>query len=234
MKFKRIILFHVNSFFNLFLPRVCLVCGKPISTSEKYICISCDYEMPRTNFYKFKDNPVSQVFWGRVMVESATSLFFYNKDSNYSKLLYDLKYSGMKDLARFLGIRLGREIECSDLFKDVDVIMPVPLHSRKKRIRGYNQSEWIVKGITEVFPRTVDTTSLNRTSFTSTQTKKSKEDRWKNVEGKFAVLDKESLKNKHILLVDDVLTTGSTIEACAYVLLAVEGVKVSVATLAKA
>jgi len=168
------------------------------------------------------------------MVESATSLFLYNKDSQYSKLLYDLKYSGMKDLAKFLGARLGRELKSSDFFMDIDVIIPVPLHRRKKRIRGYNQAEWIVKGITDVFPREVNLKSLQRTSFTSTQTKKSKEERWKNVEGKFAVSHQDSIKNKHILLVDDVLTTGSTIEACAHVLLAVEGVKISVATLAKA
>lgn len=234
MRIKSFILYNINSFFNLFFPRVCLVCGNVISSSEKYICTSCAYEIPRTNYHLFKDNPISQIFWGRVEIESATSLFFYDKESSYSKLLYDLKYSGMKDLARFLGARLGRELKKSEFFRDIDVVIPVPLHSKKKRIRGYNQSEWIVKGVVDTFPREVNITSLIRTSFTSTQTRKTKEERWKNVRGKFAVYNEESIKNKHILLIDDVLTTGSTLEACAEVLLAIEGVRVSIATLAKA
>lgn len=140
----------------------------------------------------------------------------------------------MKELAFFLGSRLGRELKSSSLFEDVDIIMPVPLHPSKKKKRGYNQSEWIVYGISDVFPKELSIDNLHRTFFTNTQTRKTRLERWENVAGKFAINDKELLKNKHILLVDDVLTTGATIEACAEVLLAIEGVRLSVATLAKA
>lgn len=234
MKIVKKILFYIDSFINLLFPRLCLVCGKAISKNEKYICVSCLYYLPLTNLQCKRDNIITQMFWGRLQIEYATALFYYNKSNNYSLLLYSLKYSGMKDLAFYLGQILGTTLESSSLFSDIDVIIPVPLHPKKKKIRGYNQSEWIVYGIVSVFKREVSIDNLYRRTFTNTQTKKSRLERWENVSGKFALRDYNAIKNKHILIVDDVITTGATIEACAEVLLRVEGVKISLATLAKA
>jgi ComF family protein len=234
MKLIKKILFHLDSFRNLFFPRLCIVCEKPIVRNEKYICVSCLYDIPLTKLHEQKDNIITQIFWGRLKIECGTALFFYSKTSNYSSLLYSLKYSGMKDLAFYLGQQLGAELQSSILFNDIDLIIPVPLHPKKKKIRGYNQSDWIVFGIADVFKREVCIDNLYRTVFTNTQTKKSRVERWENVAGKFALKDADFIKNKHILIVDDVLTTGATIEACAEVLLRIEGVKISIATLAKA
>jgi ComF family protein len=232
MKINKSILFRINSLFNLFFPRVCLVCGKPISAKESYICASCLYHAPRIDSHSQKDNPISQIFLGRVKIEAATSLFHYSKESPYANLLYSLKYKDMKKLAIFLGSHLGRELNESPLFSDVDIIMSVPLHPKKKKKRGYNQSDLIVYGINETFPREISIDNLYRVLHTETQTRKTRIERWENVSGKFAIRDEDILKEKHILLVDDVLTTGATIEACAEILLAIEGVRLSVATLA--
>lgn len=234
MNIKKNILYHLNSFFDAIFPRVCIVCGRKLATSENYICTNCIYEIPRTNTSLIHKNPIFMVFFGRVKIENATSLFYYHKESDFSKLLYSMKYEGNNNLAKFLGSRLGRIIKESSLYSDIDLIIPVPLHPKKQKMRGYNQSEWIAKGVSSVTGYNLSVNNLYRNHFTNTQTKKNRVERWENVRNKFGVCNPRELENKHILLIDDVLTTGATLDACSEVLLSIKGVKISIATLAKA
>ena len=213
-----------------FFPELCVACGQLLTSKEKVLCTSCFYHIPRTDFHKFSDNPVSQLFWGRAKIESATSWFYYFKGSAYQSLIHKLKYNGRKDIGIEMGKAFASEILSSSI-SDVDFLIPVPLHPRKLSKRGYNQSEMIASGISIIFDKKVLTNVLIRTSFTDTQTRKSRFDRFINMEGKFVVRDKSPIIHKHLLLIDDVVTTGSTIESCVQALLEVQGVKVSVATL---
>jgi len=201
---------------------------------EKYICLKCLFDLPRTNFHSIHGNKVEQQLWGKVQIEHATSYFYFRKGSRYQKLIHYLKYKGLKELGEEVGKHFGFDLCESPDFSEIDVIIPVPLHPRKFRKRGYNQSEWIAKGLGFALNKPVDSNNLVRKVHTSTQTQKSRFDRWKNVEGIFEVQQPEMLHNKHVLLVDDVMTTGSTIEACSVALLKVSGLKISVATLAYA
>lgn len=214
-----------------FFPELCVVCGQLLTSKEKVLCTSCFYHIPRTDFHKFSENPVSQLFWGRAEIESATSWFYYFKGSAYQSLIHKLKYKGRRDIGIEMGKAFASEILTSAI-SDVDFLIPVPLHPRKLSKRGYNQSEMIAAGISIIFNKKVLTDILIRTSFTDSQTRRSRFDRFINMEGKFVVRENFTIQHKHILLIDDVVTTGSTIESCVQALLEVPGVKVSVATLA--
>jgi len=223
----------LKDLFQFFFPELCVACGQLLTSKEKILCTSCFYHIPRTDFHKFTDNPVSQLFWGRIRIESATSWFYYFKGSAYQSLIHKLKYNGRKDIGIEMGKAFASEI-LSSPFSKVDILIPVPLHPGKLSDRGYNQSEVIAAGIACIFNKIILTDVLIRSTFTETQTRKSRFERFKNMEGKFIVNDKLKILHKHVLLVDDVVTTGSTIESCAQVLLEVPGVRVSVATLAVA
>lgn len=223
-----------ESFYTLFFPATCCVCGGHLSNNEELICVKCLCDLPKTNYHIYKNNPVAKVFYGRVNIQAATSFFHFVKSSKYSGMMYKFKYKGDKEVGILLGRYFGRNIMESPLFSDIDIIVPVPLHRKKLRIRGYNQSECIARGMSCSMKKEVVCENLIRNEFTPTQTRKSRIDRWINVKGKFRVLDPVAIANKHILLVDDVITTGATLEACAEELLKIEGVRVSVATLAKA
>lgn len=186
--------------------------------------------MPRTNITDFVDNPVASLFWGRVKIEMATSFFYFIKGSKYQRILHQLKYKGRKNIGFEMGKLFGSEL-CDTGLSKIDAILPVPLHFTKLKKRGYNQSELIASGISEKLKKPVITDALSRVIYTDTQTRKSRFERWENVEGIFSVNNPALLVNKHILIVDDVVTTGSTIEACAHAILKVNGAKVSIATL---
>ncbi len=224
----------IDDFISLLYPSLCVVCGRNLYRNESLICTHCLYHIPKTNFHFLKDNPVSRLFWGRVPVESAASYYFFEKGSRFRALIHKTKYRGQKELGFELGRIYGAELRLSRLYNRVDLILPVPLHPRKKRKRGYNQSEWIAMGIAESMGKPIDTSSLFRAVDTPSQTKKNRYERWKNVEDIFGINHPDKLINQHILLVDDVVTTGSTLEACARVVLQVEGTKVSCITLAMA
>jgi ComF family protein len=178
------------------------------------------------------DNPVAQLFWGRCMIERAAAFSYYNKGSRIRNLIHNLKYKGIREIGYELGRIYGSSLISSGFTADIDLIIPVPLHPEKMRIRGFNQSEIISKGIADATGLEVDIKSLSRKTRSATQTKRSRYERWTNVEGIFQVIDPQTILGKHILLVDDVITTGSTIESCTNELLNVRGVKVSVVALA--
>ncbi len=224
----------INDLLNLIFPNTCQACGQILIKGEKVICLKCLFTLPRTNFHNFQDNPVSRTFWGRVDLHAATSFLFFNKGGHVQKLMHEFKYHGKSETAVYLGKLMGAEIIKSNLFCDIDAIIPVPLHRKRLKKRGYNQSEMIADGIAQSMGVYTETDVLLRTQHTSTQTKKSRYNRWQNVKGKFTVANSEKVIDKHVLLVDDVLTTGATLEACAQKLVDIPGIRVSVATLAYA
>ena len=223
-----------DDFISLLFPRLCYGCGNHLMRNENLICTECFVVIPRTGYHTAVDNPVARLFWGRCLIEKAAAFSFYNRGSRIRNLIHNLKYKGVEEIGFELGRIYGLTLKSSGFTNDIDLILPVPLHKSKKRIRGFNQSEIISKGISGVTGLPVDVSSLTRITVSETQTKRSRYERWKNVEGIFSVPNQEGLKGKHVLLVDDVITTGSTVESCANELLKVEGVKVSVVALAYA
>lgn len=225
---------YLNDFIGLFYPQFCVACESKLVTQEIVLCTLCLYQIPRTKFHLKKDNPVEQSFWGRVVIEQATAYFNFQKESKYQGLLHQLKYQDREDIGIEMGRQFGSDLKRDGVFQDIDYLIPVPLHRKKERKRGYNQSEVIAKGMSDFIPGKLDTKILIRKSFTDTQTKKGRFDRWKNVKDVFACTNPQLLEGKHILLIDDVITTGATIEGCAIVLHNAANVKISVACLAYA
>ena len=201
---------------------------------ENEICIGCIVKMPRTNMHLQKDNAVEKRFWGKVNVQRASSFFYFEKGSNYQRILHSLKYKNNKEIGYIMGTYAASELLSNDYFSDVDIILPVPLHPNKLQKRGYNQSECICQGLSEILRIPYSTEYLIRTQENTTQTKKSVFDRHTNTKGIFSVIKPEELEGKHLLIVDDVLTTGATIEGCISELEKIRDVSVSVFTLAVA
>lgn len=217
---------------SFFFPVYCKVCGALLHVAGEVICLNCELMMPRTGYTVEPDNPVAQLFWGRVWLEGATSLFRFEKGSKYQPLLHGLKYKGEKQIGLFLGRMLGAEIRDYP-FAQTDLLVPVPLHRKKERKRGYNQCEIIAMGVSEVTGIPLESGILKRNRETDSQTQKGRFERSENMKDVFGLQGGfKFLTGKTILLIDDVVTTGSTLEACAGVLLSVSGVKVYAATVA--
>jgi ComF family protein len=220
-----------EDFAELFYPRLCITCDRKLMIQEKFICLHCIQDLPRTHFHSDPENKIAQLFWGRASVVYATSWLFFRKGSRYQKLVHYLKYKGMKEIGEEMGKLFGAEL-INTPFQEIDVLIPVPLHPRKLKQRGYNQSEWIAKGIALTLNKPLMVNNLTRDIFTNTQTRKNRFERWQNVEGIFSVNNPSEIVQKHILVVDDVITTGSTLEAAVVTLLQAGAAKVSIATLA--
>ncbi|MCD6202048.1 MAG: ComF family protein [Bacteroidales bacterium] len=217
---------------DLVFPRVCPLCGNVLVESEKMICSRCLTDLPQTHFKNMQDNPVARMFWGRVPFAAATSYLFFEKGNKARKLIHEIKYHDNKELGYESGLLTGYYLRGMEIFTDIDFIVPVPLHKRKYKIRGYNQSEWIGKGVSEVLAKPVDCDNLYRKVFNPSQTRKNRYSRWKNVEGIFDLRDPDKFAGKHLLLIDDVITTGSTIEACSLALRKAPGTRISIVSLA--
>jgi ComF family protein len=222
----------LKDFFSLLFPVVCLSCGKSLFRNESVVCTLCQYKLPKTNYHLQKENPVAKLFWGRVNVESATAYYSFAKGSKVQHLIHELKYKGQTEVGISIGKWQGIELMKSDDYNKVDVIMAVPLHKKKQRKRGYNQSEFFATGLSVSMKVPTDFVTLYRAEDSETQTKKTRFNRWMNVEYIFKLKDFSNVKGKHILLVDDVITTGATMEACIQALLEIPEVKVSVAVMA--
>ena len=224
-----------HSFWSLLFPRCCVVCGSPLSRGEECLCTCCNMNLPRTGFHLRKDNPVECLFWGRIPgLKRASSFLFYRKGSDFRRILHMLKYGGYKELGEVMGRYMSAELSSGEFFDGVDMIIPVPLHRKKQKLRGYNQSEWIARGIASVTGIPLCAECMIREKNTETQTRKSTFERWENVEGIFRLCDTVHFEGKHVLLVDDVLTTGATTLACASAFAGVRGIRISVLTLAVA
>jgi ComF family protein len=220
-----------DDFISLFFPKTCAACGYNLFANEQVICTKCLYHLPKTQFHLEKDNPVSQVFWGRVKLEAAASLYFYRKGGKVQHMIHQLKYKGYKEIGSFLGELYGSELSSADVFKETNLIIPIPLHRKKLSKRGFNQSEIFANGLGKSMHAEVDTSSVVRTVATSTQTRKSRYKRWENVNEIFTLKNPEKLAGKHILVADDVITTGATMEACVQVILQAPEAKVSVVSI---
>lgn len=220
-------------FIALIYPENCAACGQTLLKNEKTLCTHCIIQLPKTNYWLYKDNPVSKIFWGRIPVENACSFLHFTKGGNVQHLLHQLKYKGNQMAGILAGKLFGSEL-LNTPFSEIDAIVPVPLHLAKLKKRGYNQSELIAQGLSESIQKPLAKNWLIRKIASETQTKKNRFMRWENVKEIFATDNEAEFEGKHILLVDDVVTTGATIEACAQLLLKVKNVKVSIAALASA
>ncbi len=224
----------LNDFFNLFFPNTCVTCNRQLVKNEEVICLHCLYHLPRTNFHLCEDNPVAKTFWGRVPVKKATAYYYFAKGSKFRKLIHQLKYKGSTEIGIFLGEQFALELLQTEFLNDIHKIVPVPLHPAKEKKRGYNQSYFIALGMSKCAKIPLDVKTLKRITASESQTRKTRFERWRNVEEKFSLSNPENFANQHILLIDDVITTGATIESCAQAVLSVQGTKVSVASLAYA
>ncbi len=220
-----------GDFLNLLFPRLCPACENVLLKNEGLMCTACTFGLPRTRFRSYRDNAVARLFQGRVTIENATAYFHYQKGSRYRKLIHDLKYKGRKDIGRELGRIMGLELLDSP-YAGVNLILPVPLHPARLRQRGYNQCDSIAEGLSRSLGIPHCDNLLVRSRQSGPQTGKSRYQRRENAEPGFGVKMPPGLENMHILLVDDVVTTGATLGACATAVLNVPGTRVSVAALA--
>ena len=216
---------------HLFYPRLCEGCSKPLLASEEVLCISCALEIPETNYHTIPDNETALRFAGRIPYAHATSFAWFTNDGLLQHLVHGLKYKDKKENGYYLGSQFGHSLKPAEWISSVDLIIPVPLHPAKEAKRGYNQSMLIAEGMSEVLNKPANDKLLLRTRDTESQTRKSRAERVDNMAGAFKVNDKAALAGKHILICDDVLTTGATLEACALELIACENVKISIATI---
>ena len=222
-----------ESVLHLFFPHICTGCGSDILNVESALCMRCVDAMPETNFELHPDNPVEKSFWGRLPLIGATAQFYFTKESLMQHLMHQFKYKGNRELGIQLGRMMGEQIMNSGRF-DADALVPLPLFPVKEKRRGYNQATLLCQGIAERMKIPILDKAITRPQHTETQTKKGRIERWKNMEGKFILSDPNAIKNKHLLLVDDVVTTGATLEACGNELLKAENVRLSLATLCTA
>jgi ComF family protein len=223
----------LSDFFALFFPNFCLGCNDGLVKGEDILCTRCLSELPMVDYFQADDNPLVNRFVGRVPVRYGWSLLKFQKTGIVQNLLHQLKYNNKPEIGEKLGKILGLRLINLGLQNEVDWLIPVPLHKNRKRSRGYNQSAMIAKGLSEVFEKPFSDDIMVRVSATKTQTKKSKIERWENVSEAFQIKRPEALKGKHVLLVDDVVTTGATTEACAKSLLSAGVSTISVACLAE-
>ena len=222
----------LKAFSNLFFPEICYSCGSDLVAGGQLLCLRCLHQLPYTGFESIADNPVEKIFWGRIPVQHAASLFYFTKDSTIERLLYQLKYRGRKEVGIYCGRLMGLALKKSGFFRGIEVIIPLPLFRKKEHQRGFNQASVIAEGIAEVLGISVCGDIIERVEATETQTHKNRIERWKNMQGRFLLKAPSSIENKRVLLIDDVITTGATLESCAQEILKSTKVQLSILTLA--
>ena len=220
------------NFVSLLFPELCQACGESLVAGENLLCLDCRYNLPFTDFHLKPDNTVAQQFWGKINLEGAYAMCYFAKGGKIQQLMHNFKYRGVQNIGNMLGNIAGEQLLKSPVFKTADIIIPVPLHKSRLRKRGYNQSMCFAQGLSDKMGIPVDENNLVRLRATETQTHRSRFSRFENMQEVFTLISPETLRNKHILLVDDVVTTGSTLEACGVELLKAEGSKLSIATIA--
>ncbi|SMC79655.1 comF family protein [Pedobacter nyackensis] len=222
----------LGDLFGLLFPDLCCGCGNYLYQAERQLCTVCLHQLPYTDHHLHAANKAARQLWGRLPCNAVLSLLYFKKGSRTQSIIHHLKYKGRKDLGVKLGNMIAQKLLMSAAYEGIDLIIPVPLHLSRERRRGYNQSLCIAEGIAAVLKVPVNTNSLIRKKITASQTKKSRYNRFENMQQVFSVADKQILNDKHILLVDDVITTGATLEACGMVLFENNISKLSIATVA--
>ncbi len=216
----------------LLFPNLCNGCGLSLYGGEKAICNHCLYDLHHTDFHLHKENRVAKQLWSRLPFEAAMAMLYFKKGTRIQNLIHNLKYNGRPEVGHILGNLVGEKLKASEFYKSIDYIVPVPLHPKKERIRGYNQSLCIAEGISETLGVPIFQNQLIRKKITETQTRKSRFIRYENMLSVFDVFEPEQLQHKHVLLVDDVITTGATLEACGNALIKSGVEKLSIACVA--
>ena len=217
---------------HLFYPHNCEGCGTDVLNDDAILCSKCLYDLPITNFCNTINNPVAKTFYGRLKIEHAAAGYYFTKGSVLQHLMIQLKYRNNKAVGFYLGKQLGYQLQQSNLFADVYAMIPLPLNPKKERKRGYNQAMIICEGIASVWPKPIIQHAVVRIHFTETQTSQDRVHRWQNMQNVFSVSDPQAIEGKHVLLIDDVITTGATLEACGAAILNVPQTRLSIAAVA--
>ena len=220
------------NFASLLYPELCVVCGEPLIENEKYFCLACLLKLPKTNYHLTPENQAIERLAGKVSLIKASSYFYYSKGGVAQKLVAEIKYRGNRNFGEWIGSYLAKDMISSGFFQGIDCMIPVPLHHSKEKKRGFNQAEKIAEGIACITNIPLETNNVYREKANISQTGKGLFDRWKNTRYLFNIKYPELFKKKHILLIDDVLTTGATLEAVAQSLLKSPDVRISILTLA--
>lgn len=226
------LLAYFNAFQHLFFPHNCKGCGVDFISVNSFLCSRCIAQLPSTHFIEISNNPIEKIFAGRISLSAGTALYFFTKAGLLQYILIQLKYKNNKAAGIFLGTQLGMALKKSTRYQQIDCIIPLPLHPKKEYLRGYNQAAIIATGIASIWNKPVLNNAVARKVFTKTQTQENRTSRWQNMEGVFEIIRPDLLQNKHILLVDDVVTTGASLESCGLVILQVPGTQLSIATVA--
>jgi ComF family protein len=221
-----------QDFSRLLYPHFCVACGSDLKDRDAVLCYHCQLELPFTHFFSLNNNPVEKSFFGRLNLQAAGSSFYFTKDSVMQYLLTELKYKQNISVGYYLGRLMGHELKMSERFSSIDAMIPMPLHPKKQKLRGYNQATILCLGIQSVWNKPIIENAIIRNVFSSSQTLQDRLHRWENMQGIFLLKNRVQIIQKHLLLVDDVTTTGASLEALGSVLEAVEEVKISVATAA--
>lgn len=227
-----ILLYMRSAIINLFFPQTCHACDALLTDNENHICVTCRHKLPLTNYHFDRPEIITKVFYGRVQLKAATALFYFHKEGRVQRLLHNLKYNGKEELGRIFGNWLGAELQESSSFNSIDVVIPVPIHPNKLKQRGYNQVALFAQCLAKALNVSCMDSVLLKSINTKTQVFQSKEARYQSVAHSFYAGNLAAINHKHVLLVDDIITTGATIEACALALKPATNSCLSVATIA--
>ena len=216
---------------HLAFPQVCAACGSDALPKEQLLCLPCLEALPQTHFHLHHHNPIEKIFTGRLPLQHATAQYYFTKESGLQHLLHQMKYRGAKELCVYMGRLMGQQLAQSAWIENIDALVPLPLFAQRQRQRGYNQSALLCDGIAEVLQKLVLKEVVVRSTATESQTRKNRVERWQNMEGRFEISNAAQIEGKHLLLVDDVVTTGATLESCGRALLQAQATQLSIATL---
>ncbi len=223
---------YLQDFSHLLFPHNCEGCGTDVLQHTQMLCAQCQHQLPETGFALTAANPIEKMFYGRLNIVQATSAYYFTKQSLIQHLVHQLKYKGNKEVGIYLGRLLAYQLKAAQRFDGVEALVPLPLNPKREFKRGYNQAAAICEGMAQVLHKPILKNAVTRTVFTQTQTQQSRVHRWQNMDGVFAINNEKALQGKHLLLVDDIVTTGATLEACGAALLQVPYTKLSIATVA--